>query len=131
MARQIVTTRLTEAQVAVLKNYAEQNGITFYRAVSHAVERGLAAMLGGAELAGSGVSWPEQLEDGLAMLQAHADRNERLAKQGLYAVGATYAAIIAVAKSSLPPDQAQAFDERITAEADRIFQRQLAKALED
>jgi hypothetical protein len=131
MARQIVTTRLTEAQVAALRSYAEQNGMTYYRAVSHAVERGLAAMMGGPEIRGGSVSLPDELHDGMAMLHEQADRNERFAKQALYATGAAYAAIVAVAKNNLPPDQAQAFDARIAEEAGRIFERQIGKALED
>lgn len=131
MARQIVTTRLTEGQVAVLRSYAEQHGMTFYRAASHAIERGLATMVGAPEIGSAATDWHEELDDGVAMLQAQADRNERFSKQTLYAVGATYAAIVALAKSNLPPDQASALDARITAEADRIYERQVAKALED
>lgn len=132
MARQIVTTRVTEAQAAVLRGYAERNGMTFYRATAHALERGIAAMVGEPELAGSDVPRPqsEDLEHAVGMVQAHVERNERFARQALYAAGAAYAAIVAVAKSSLSPDEARAFDAKVSDEAARIFERQSAKALE-
>lgn len=133
MSRQTVTTRLTEVQAAVLRRYAEQQGMTFYRATAHALERGLAAMVGDPEIGTDPTSvaaQPEGLEDAIGVLQAQADRGERFAKQSLYAAGAAYAAIVAVAKTSMTADEARAFDTRVSDEAERIFERQTAKALE-
>lgn len=134
MARQIVTTRLTEAQAATLKQYAERHGITFYRATAHALERGIAAMIGAPEIDASaaiGTSIPNAVEDAIGTLQAQADRGERFARQALYAAGAAYAASVAIAKATLSAEEARVFDARVSDEAARIFERQAAKALED
>lgn len=134
MARHTVTTRLTEAQTAVLKRYAEQQGMTFYRATAHALERGLAAMVGEPEItvrSSGSAELPDEIGDAIGTLQAQVDRSERFAKQSLFAAGAAYAAIVAMAKSTMTPDDARAFDTRIGDEAARVFERQAAKALED
>ncbi len=131
MPRVMLTARVTDTQAAVLKSYAAEAGLPLYQATVRALELGIAALVGGrgAEAApavssGIGVGEIDGLRDALERLTLRAELADRLAQRTLYAAGAAYAAALA------GPGEGEERLAQIARDADRIFERQLARAQE-
>lgn len=133
MARVLLSARVTQAQAAVLRAYAEEAGLPLYQATVRALERGIAALVSEHEAVPAAPSEPidiSSIEEGMGVLQAHIERVGKIGEQALYAAGAAYAAGVASAKEQMPSDLHAGFDQALKREADQIFERQLAKAQE-
>lgn len=135
MARVMLTGRVTDTQAAALKGYAADVGLPLYQATVRALELGIAALVGGrgAEPAGSDGSATtvpnspdvEALREAIERLTTRSELTDRLIQRTLYAAGAAYAAALA------EPGQGEERLAQIALDADRIFDRQLAKAKAD
>lgn len=135
MARVMLTGRVTDTQAAALKGYAADVGLPLYQATVRALELGIAALVGGrgAEPAGSDGSAAtvpnspdvEALREAIERLTTRSELTDRLIQRTLYAAGAAYAAALA------EPGQGEERLAQIARDADRIFDRQLAKAKAD
>ena len=131
MPRVMLTARVTDTQAAVLKSYAAEAGLPLYQATVRALELGIAALVGGrgaegvqAVSAGPTGSEIDGLRDALERLTLRAELADRLAQRTLYAAGAAYAAALA------GPGEGEERLAQIARDADRIFERQLARAQE-
>ena len=134
MSRVMVGTRVTDAQAAALRAYAEDAGLSLYQASIRAMELGIAALVGGRGVeparAGNGAEKksPELelnlLHEAVDRLTVRAELSDRLNQRTLYAAGAAYAAALAG-----PTDDPERL-AGIARDADRIFERQLARARE-
>ena len=135
MGRVVLGARVTDSQAAALRAYAEQAGLTFYQASVRAVELGIAALVGGrgAEPA-EARQGPDQvthdmeisaLREAIDRLTVRAELSDRLTQRTLYAAGAAYVAALAG-----PTEEPERLAE-IARRADRVFDRQLAKAREE
>lgn len=135
MARVMLTGRVTDTQAAALKGYAADVGLPLYQATVRALELGIAALIGGrgAEPTGSD-STPatlpnspdvEAMREAIDRLITRSELTDRLIQRTLYAAGAAYAAALA------EPGQGEERLAQIARDADRIFDRQLAKAKAD
>lgn len=135
MARVMLTGRVTDTQAAALKGYAADVGLPLYQATVRALELGIAALVGGrgAEPAGfdsTATALPnspdvEALREAINRLTTRSELTDRLIQRTLYAAGAAYAAALA------EPGQGEERLAQIARDADRIFDRQLAKAKAD
>ena len=133
MARVLLSARVTQAQAAVLRAYADEAGLPLYQATVRALERGIAALVSEHEAVPDTTSVTfdiSSIEEGMGVLQAHIERVGKIGEQALYAAGAAYAAGVASAKEQMPSDLHAGFDSALKREADQIFKRQLAKAQE-
>lgn len=145
MARVLLGARVTDAQADALRGYAGEAGVTFYQATVRAIEIGITVLTSGGGTspgqvppAGHLVEADKGLRDTVeslrGMIEGLCETNERLAirtdlitkvaQRGLYAAGAAYAAALA------GPGKGDAHMAEIARDADRIFERQLAKAQE-
>lgn len=145
MARVMLTGRVTEPQADALKAYAESAGLPLYQATVRALELGIAALAepqDGEPVQAAPASLDsdaieslrasiekmierhETQDDMLSQIVMRADLSDRLTQRALYAAGAAYAAALA------GPGQGEDHMTAITRDADRIFERQLAKAME-
>ena len=134
LPRVMLTARVTDTQAAALKGYAAEVGLPLYQATVRALELGIAALVGGrgAEPAkadpGTAAGVPagevEALREALERLTVRAELTDRLTQRTLYAAGAAYAAALA------GPGEGEERLAQIARDADRIFDRQLAKAKE-
>lgn len=134
MPRVVLTGRVTDTQAAALKSYAAEVGLPLYQATVRALELGIAALVGGRGAApaetpkgpGPVTSDPElaALREAVDRLALRAELSDRLTQRTLYAAGAAYAAALA------GPTEEPGRLEEIARRADRIFDRQLAKARE-
>ena len=134
MPRVMLTARVTDTQAAALKSYAADVGLPLYQATVRALELGIAALVGGRgaspedNLKGPDLvtSDPElaALREAVDRLTVRAELTDRLTQRTLYAAGAAYAAALA------GPGEGEQRLAAITQDADRIFDRQLAKARE-
>lgn len=129
MARVMLTARVTDAQAAALKSYAAEVGLPLYQATVRALELGIAALVGGrgaepvqSAPAGLPVGEIEALREAVERLTVRAELTDRLTQRTLYAAGAAYAAALA------GPGEGEERLAQIARDADRIFDRQLAKA---
>lgn len=139
--RVMLTGRVTESQAAALRAYADEVGLPLYQATVRALELGIAALIGGRGAApleaaqdGSGVLERggavasdmdiSALREAVERLTDRAELTDRLVQRTLYASCASYAASIAA------PGEGAEHLATIAADADRIFDRQLAKARE-
>lgn len=135
MPRVMLTARVTDSQAAALKGYATEVGLPLYQATVRALELGIAALVGGrgAELArvdpgppaGAATGEVEALREAVERLIVRAELTDRLTQRTLYAAGAAYAAALA------GPGEGEERLAQIARDADRIFERQLAKAREE
>lgn len=135
MARVMLTGRVTDTQAAALKGYAADVGLPLYQATVRALELGIAALVGGrgAEPAGfdsTAATLPnspemEALREAIDRLATRSELTDRLIQRTLYAAGAAYAAALA------EPGPGEERLAQIARDADRIFDRQLAKAKAD
>lgn len=134
MPRVMLTARVTDSQAAALKSYAADVGLPLYQATVRALELGIAALVGGRGAAPAETPKgpdPVTSDSELATLREAVDRltvraelTDRLTQRTLYAAGAAYAAALA------GPGEGEERLAAITRDADRIFDRQLAKARE-
>ncbi len=134
MPRVMLTARVTDTQAAALKSYAADVGLPLYQATVRALELGIAALVGGrgaepvrhdtAPPASVSVGEVEALREAVERLTVRAELADRLTQRTLYAAGAAYAAALA------GPGQGDEHMAGITRDAQRIFDRQLAKARE-
>lgn len=134
MPRVMLTARVTDTQAAALKSYAADVGLPLYQATVRALELGIAALVGGrgaeparydtAPLPSALAGEVEALREVVERLTIRAELTDRLTQRTLYAAGAAYAAALA------GPGQGEERLAAITRDADRIFERQLAKARE-
>lgn len=131
MPRVMLTARVTDTQAAVLKSYAAEAGLPLYQATVRALELGIAALVGGRGVevvpvvsAGPTGSEIDGLRDAVERLTLRAELADRLAQRTLYAAGAAYAAALA------GPGNGEERLAQIASDADRIFERQLARAQE-
>ena len=135
MTRVMLTARVTDTQAAALKSYAAEVGLPVYQATVRALELGIAALVGGrgieparaASAPDAGVL-PDQVEalrEAVERLTVRAELSDRVNQRTLYAAGAAYAAALA------GPTEAPERLATIAADADRIFERQLARAREE
>ncbi|WP_230772272.1 hypothetical protein [Sphingomonas sp. Leaf4] len=122
---------MTDTQAAVLKGYAAEAGLPLYQATVRALELGIAALVGGRGVeavpvvsAGPTGSEIDGLRDAVERLTLRAELADRLAQRTLYAAGAAYAAALA------GPGDGEERLAQIASDADRIFERQLARAQE-
>lgn len=140
--RVMLTGRVTETQAAALRAYADEVGLPLYQATVRALELGIAALIGGRgaapiataedvpgvlERAGEGQASEAELSalrEAVELLTTRAELTDRLVQRTLYASCASYAASIAA------PGEGPEHLATIAADADRIFDRQLAKARE-
>ncbi len=139
--RVMLTGRVTDTQAAALRAYADEVGLPLYQATVRALELGIAALIGGRGAApiATAEGDPGVLERGGAVasdmdisalreaverLTDRAELTDRLVQRTLYASCASYAASIAA------PGEGAEHLATIAADADRIFDRQLAKARE-
>lgn len=132
LPRVMLTARVTETQAAALREYAGEVGLPMYQATVRALELGIAALVGGrgiepARAGNEGEKKSPELElnllhEAVDRLTLRAELSDRLNQRTLYAAGAAYAASLA-GPTSDPERLAE-----ITRDADRIFDRQLAKA---
>lgn len=131
MPRVMLTARVTDTQAAALKSYAADVGLPLYQATVRALELGIAALVGGRgpealkdETSSNGNSEMEALREAIERLTLRAELADKLTQRTLYAAGAAYAAALA------GPGQSEEHKAQIASDADRIFDRQLAKARE-
>lgn len=135
MARVMLSARVTEPQAEALKAYAEEAGLPLYQATVRALELGIAQLVSGQAKADSDApvqTVPASLDediltelcDAIERLSTRAELTDRLTQRTLYAAGAAYAAALA------PHGEGQEHRAQIAQDADRIFERQLAKARE-
>ena len=138
----MLTGRVTEPQADALKAYAESAGLPLYQATVRALELGIAALAepqSGEPVQAAPASLDsEAIEslrasiekmiarheaqgDMLSQLAMRADLSDRLTQRALYAAGAAYAAALA------GPGETEEHRAEIARDADRIFERQLAK----
>lgn len=140
--RVMLTGRVTETQAAALRAYADEVGLPLYQATVRALELGIAALIGGRgaapiasaegvpgvlERAGESIASEAELSalrEAVDRLTDRAELTDRLVQRTLYASCASYAASIAA------PGEGAEHLATIAADADRIFDRQLAKARE-
>lgn len=143
MGRVVLGARVTDAEAEALRAYAAQTGLTFYQATIRAVEVGIAALTAAADGTPAGVAAAgpstqavedlretierlritvEGLCDTNARLTTHIELTGKVAQRALYAAGAAYAAALA------GPGTSDAHKAEIADDANRIFERQLAKA---
>ena len=134
MPRVMLTARVTDSQAAALKSYAAEVGLPVYQATVRALELGIAALVGGrgveaakadpSSTSGVPAGEVEALREAVERLTVRAGLTDRLTQRTLYAAGAAYAAALA------GPGQGEERLAQIARDADRIFDRQLAKAME-
>ena len=134
MPRVMLTARVTDTQAAALKSYAAEVGLPLYQATVRALELGIAALVGGrgvelarhdqAPTASAPAGEIEALREAVDRLTTRAELTDRLTQRTLYAAGAAYAASLA------GPGEGEERLATIARDADRIFDRQLAKARE-
>jgi hypothetical protein len=145
MGRVVLGARVTDAEAEALRVYAAQTGLTFYQATIRAVEVGIAALTAAADntpeaVVPDGLSAQavqdlrdtieslrltvEGLCDTNTRLTTHIELTGKVAQRSLYAAGAAYAAALA------GPGTSDAHKAEILTDANRIFERQLAKAQE-
>ncbi len=140
--RVMLTGRVTETQAAALRAYADEVGLPLYQATVRALELGIAALIGGrgaapleaaqdGPRAGEGIASEMEisaLREAVDRLTLRAELTDRLVQRTLYASCASYAASLAelVGEEEQRPERLTAIAE----DADRIFDRQLAKARE-
>ena len=134
MPRVMLTARVTDSQAAALKSYAAEVGLPLYQATVRALELGIAALVGGrgaeparhdpTPAASAQTGEIEALREAIDRLTTRAELTDRLTQRTLYAAGAAYAASLA------GPTQDPEKLAGIAADADKIFDRQLAKARE-
>ena len=134
MGRVMVGARVTDAQAAALRAYADDVGLPFYQASVRAFELGIAALVGGrgveparTEAAPAPDPSPNQMEalrEAVERLTVRAELSDRVNQRTLYAAGAAYAAALA------GPGQGEEYMAQVAHDAERIFERQLAKARE-
>jgi hypothetical protein len=132
MARVMLTARVTDTQAAALKGYAAEVGLPLYQATVRALELGIAALVGGrgaepvdnnnSAAAIATTADVEALRDAIDRLSTRSELTDRLTQRTLYAAGAAYAAALA------GPGQGEERLAQIAKDADRIFDRQLARA---
>lgn len=136
--RVMLTGRVTETQAAALRAYADEVGLPLYQATVRALELGIAALIGGRGAApleaaqeAPGVLDRDTsdmdvsaLREAIERLTDRAELTDRLVQRTLYASCASYAASIAT------PGEGAEHLAAIAADADRIFDRQLARARE-
>lgn len=132
LPRVMLTARVTDTQAAALKSYAADVGLPLYQATVRALELGIAALVGGrgaepvkhAPAASVSAGEVEALRDAVGRLTVRAELTDRLTQRTLYAAGAAYAAALA------GPGQGEEHMAQVARDAERIFDRQLAKARE-
>lgn len=136
--RVMLTGRVTETQAAALRAYADEVGLPLYQATVRALELGIAALIGGRGAAPIAAAEGDPgtiaretsdmdvsaLREAVERLSDRAELTDRLVQRTLYASCASYAASIAA------PGEGAEHMAAIAADADRIFDRQLAKARE-
>jgi hypothetical protein len=130
----MLTARVTDTQAAALKSYATDVGLPLYQATVRALELGIASLVGGrgaeqvrhdpVPVADGSTEEIEALREAIDRLTIRAELNDRLTQRTLFAAGAAYAAALA------GPGQGDEHMASITRDAERIFDRQLAKARE-
>ena len=135
MARVMLTARVTDTQAAALKGYAAEVGLPVYQATVRALELGIAALVGGRGIeparapaapdAGVSPDQVEALREAVERLTVRAELSDRVTQRTLYAAGAAYAAALA------GPTEDPGRLTKIAMDADRIFERQLARAREE
>lgn len=131
----MLTARVTDTQAAALKSYAADVGLPLYQATVRALELGIASLVGGRGAApaepqpspGQVAPDPElaTLREAVDRLTVRAELTDRLTQRTLYAAGAAYAAALA------GPGQGDEHMAQVARDAERIFDRQLAKAREE
>lgn len=134
MPRVMLTARVTDTQAAALKSYAADVGLPLYQATVRALELGIAALVGGrgaepvrhdpAPIASISAGEVEALREAVDRLTVRAELTDRLTQRTLYAAGAAYAAALA------GPGRGDEHMAQVARDAERIFDRQLAKARE-
>lgn len=134
MPRVMLTARVTDTQAAALKSYAADVGLPLYQATVRALELGIAALVGGRGVeparhdpipaASAQTGEIEALRDAVDRLTVRAELTDRLTQRTLFAAGAAYAAALA------GPGQGDEHMAQVARDAERIFNRQLAKARE-
>ena len=134
MPRVMLTARVTDTQAAALKSYAAEVGLPLYQATVRALELGIASLVGGrgaeparhdpAPIAGAQAGEIEALREAIDRLTTRAELTDRLTQRTLFAAGAAYAAALA------GPGQGDEHMAQVARDAERIFDRQLAKARE-
>lgn len=138
----MLTGRVTDTQAAALRAYAADVGLPLYQATVRALELGIATLIGGRgaaplEAAQEAPSALEReasdlelsaLREAVERLTTRAELTDRLVQRTLYASCASYAA--SIAEPGEGPDKRPERLAAIAADADRIFDRQLAKARE-
>lgn len=131
MGRVMLTGRVTEPQAAALRGYAEEAGLPLYQATVRALELGIAALVGARDFEPVQTAPASLTDDGNGELREAIERlalrvelSDRVIQRTLYAAGAAYAAALA------GPGEGDEHMAAITRDADRIFERQLAKAKE-
>ncbi|WP_374942977.1 hypothetical protein [Sphingomonas sp.] len=125
---------MTDTQAAALKSYAADVGLPLYQATVRALELGIASLVGGrgaepvrhdpVPVADGSTEAIEALREAIDRLTIRAELTDRLTQRTLFAAGAAYAAALA------GPGQGDEHMASITRDAERIFDRQLAKARE-
>ena len=141
MARVMLTARVTDTQAAALKAWAAEAGLPAYQATVRALEIGIAALVGRQDAKSepgvassasnvAGLARNEAIETALGELFARADRSDALLRQTLFAAGAAYAAALAAAGEGASAERAEAIKGEVARDAERVFERQLAKAQE-
>ena len=134
MPRVMLTARVTDTQAAALKSYAADVGLPLYQATVRALELGIASLVGGrgaeparhdpTSTASLSAGEVEALREAVDRLTVRAELTDRLTQRTLFAAGAAYAAALA------GPGQGEEHMASIAADAERVFQRQLARARE-
>lgn len=131
MGRVVLGARVTDSQAAALRAYAEQAGLTFYQATIRAVEIGIASLAEERQTDDASPSTDTPPDPELVALRETVDRlalraelADRVIQRSLYTSCASYAAALA------GPGHGEEHMAQIARDADRIFERQLAKARE-
>ena len=130
----MLTARVTDTQAAALKSYAADVGLPLYQATVRALELGIALLVGGrgaepvrhdpVPAVGAPAEEIEALREAVDRLTTRAELTDRLTQRTLFAAGAAYAAALA------GPGQGDEHMAQVARDAERIFDRQLAKARE-
>lgn len=135
MARVMLTARVTQAQAAALKCYADEAGLPLYQATVRAIELGIAALVQGrsaepvlpAETAGHSEEIGA-LREVVEQLMIRAELNDAVTQRSLFAAGAAYAASLAVAGQGSSAERLAQIKDEIARDSRAIFERQLAIA---
>lgn len=118
MSRTPVSLRLTRQQIAFLRRHAEAHSVSLYQASNRAMEAGLAALAGAAELGAQ----EEPITPLIGELLARVERLEALADRALYSATAAYSYARQAALASAR--DAKALDDAVAEAAGEAYRRQ-------